>query len=211
MGCNYLSLPLIPASGAQVLIPSISFRNFAFCPRFVLVCVIYVFQDDFTGIGTIIWLALCQWINLEEHGLMNQLNLPLSDYITPTKQNTMKLWCWFWGIYWVQSCVRLFIQLQQQSMLTDPTQHPTMHRAANQYRTSVFCMDFTCKIREYEFGLQNTEIELCQFCHLKYCCQNKAYLFLGSNSVKFCGILCLKTFKYLFNHQNIQSSLFHMW
>ena len=34
---------------------------------------------------------------------------------------------------------------------------------------------------------------------------------LGSNSVKFCGILCLKTFKYLFNHQNIQSSLFHMW
>ena len=50
-------------------------------------------------------------------------------------------------------------------------------RAANQYRTSVFCTDFTCKIREYEFGLQNTEIELCQFCHLKYCCQNKAYLF----------------------------------
>ena len=34
---------------------------------------------------------------------------------------------------------------------------------------------------------------------------------LGSNSVKFGGILCLKPFKYLFNHQNIQSSLFHMW
>ena len=34
---------------------------------------------------------------------------------------------------------------------------------------------------------------------------------LGSKSVKICGILCLKTFKYLFNHQNIHSSLFHMW
>ena len=54
---------------------------------------------------------------------------------------------------------------------------PQYFRAANQYGTSVFCTDFTCKIREYEFGLQNTEIELCQFCHLKYCCQNKAYLF----------------------------------
>ena len=84
-------------------------------------------------------------------------------------------------------------------------------RAANQYGTSVFCTDFTCKIREYEFGLQNTEIVLCQFCHIKYCCQNKAYLVLGSKSVKICGILCLKTFKCLFNHQNIHSSLFHMW
>ena len=54
-------------------------------------------------------------------------------------------------------------------------------RAASQCRTSVFCMDFTCKIREYEFGLQNTEIELCQFCHIKYCCQNKAYLFWVTN------------------------------
>ena len=33
---------------------------------------------------------------------------------------------------------------------------------------------------------------------------------LGCKSVKICGFLCLKTFKYLFNHQNIQSSLFHM-
>ena len=33
---------------------------------------------------------------------------------------------------------------------------------------------------------------------------------LGCKSVKICGILCPKTFKYLFNHQNIQSSLFHM-
>ena len=33
---------------------------------------------------------------------------------------------------------------------------------------------------------------------------------LGCKSVKICGILCLKTFKFLFNHQNIQSSLFHM-
>ena len=83
-------------------------------------------------------------------------------------------------------------------------------RPANQYGISVFCTDFTCKIQEYEFGLQNAEIEFCQFCHLKYCCQNKAYLFLVAKSVKICGILCLKTFKYLFNHQNIQSSLFHM-
>ena len=34
-------------------------------------------------------------------------------------------------------------------------------RAANRYGISVFCTEFTCKIREYEFGLQNTEIELC--------------------------------------------------
>ena len=58
-------------------------------------------------------------------------------------------------------------------------------RAANQYGTSVFCTDFTCKIREYEFGLQNTEIELCQFCHIKYCCQNKAYLFWVANQSRF--------------------------
>ena len=58
-------------------------------------------------------------------------------------------------------------------------------RAANQYGISVFCTDFTCKIREYEFGLENTEIELCQFCHLKYCCQNKAYLFWVANQSGF--------------------------
>ena len=58
-------------------------------------------------------------------------------------------------------------------------------RAANQYGTSGFCTDFTCQIREYEFGLQNTEIELCQFCHIKYCCQNKAYLFWVANQSRF--------------------------
>ena len=83
-------------------------------------------------------------------------------------------------------------------------------RAANQYGTSVFCTDFTCKIREYEFGLQNTEIELCQFCHLRSLLPEQSLPVLGSKSVKICGILCLKTFKYLFNHQNIHSSLFHM-
>ena len=65
-------------------------------------------------------------------------------------------------------------------------------RAANQYGTSVFCTDFTCKIREYEFGLQNTEIELCQFCHIKYCCQNKAYLFWVANQSRFVVFYALK-------------------
>ena len=65
-------------------------------------------------------------------------------------------------------------------------------RAAKQYGISVFCTDFTCKIREYEFGLQNTEIELCQFCHLKYCCQNKAYLFWIANQSGFVAFYALK-------------------
>ena len=65
-------------------------------------------------------------------------------------------------------------------------------RAANRYGISVFCMEFTCKIREYEFGLQNTEIELCQFCHIKYCCQNKAYLFWVANQSIFVEFYALK-------------------
>ena len=68
----------------------------------------------------------------------------------------------------------------------------TLHRAANQYGISVFCTDFTCKIREYEFGLKNTEIELCQFCHLKYCCQNKAYLFWVANQSGFVAFYALE-------------------
>ena len=68
----------------------------------------------------------------------------------------------------------------------------TLHRAANQYGISVFCTDFTCKIREYEFGLENTEIELCQFCHLKYCCQNKAYLFWVANQSGFVAFYALE-------------------
>ena len=65
-------------------------------------------------------------------------------------------------------------------------------RAANQYGISVFCTDFTCKIREYEFGLENTEIELCQFCHFKYCCQNKAYLFWVANQSGFVAFYALE-------------------
>ena len=65
-------------------------------------------------------------------------------------------------------------------------------RAANQYGISVFCTDFTCKIREYEFGPENTEIELCQFCHLKYCCQNKAYLFWVANQSGFVAFYALE-------------------
>ena len=65
-------------------------------------------------------------------------------------------------------------------------------RAANQYGTSIFCTDFTCKIREYEFGLQNTEIELCQFHHLSYYCQNKAYLFWVTNQSRFVVFYALK-------------------
>ena len=70
--------------------------------------------------------------------------------------------------------------------------HDYINRAANQYKTSVFCMDFTCKIREYEFGLQNMEIELCQFCHLRYYCQNKAYLFWVANQSRFVVFYALK-------------------
>ena len=70
--------------------------------------------------------------------------------------------------------------------------HLKIGRAANQYGTSVFCTDFTCKIREYEFGLQNTEIELSQFCHLKYCCQNKAYLFWIAIQSSFVAFYALK-------------------
>ena len=69
---------------------------------------------------------------------------------------------------------------------------PTLYRAANRYGISVFCTEFTCKIREYEFGLQNTEIELCQFCHIKYCCQNKAYLFWVANQSRFVAFYALK-------------------
>ena len=68
----------------------------------------------------------------------------------------------------------------------------TIIRAANRYGISVFCTEFTCKIREYEFGLQNTEIELCQFCHIKYCCQNKAYLFWVANQSRFVAFYALK-------------------
>ena len=66
------------------------------------------------------------------------------------------------------------------------------YRADNRYGISVFCTEFTCKIREYEFGLQNTEIELCQFCHIKYCCQNKAYLFWVANLSRFVAFYALK-------------------
>ena len=69
---------------------------------------------------------------------------------------------------------------------------PWNHRAANRYGISVFCTDFTCKIREYEFGLENTEIELCQFCHLKYCCQNKAYLLWVANQSVFVAFYALE-------------------
>ena len=68
----------------------------------------------------------------------------------------------------------------------------SLDRAANRYGISVFCTEFTCKIREYEFGLQNTEIELCQFCHIKYCCQNKAYLFWVANQSRFVAFYALK-------------------
>ena len=77
--------------------------------------------------------------------------------------------------------------------------------------TCLVCTDFTCKIRQYEFGLQNTEIELCRFCHVKVLLPEQSLPVLGSKSVKICSILCLKTLKYLFNHQNIQFSIFHMW
>ena len=68
-----------------------------------------------------------------------------------------------------------------------------IYRVANQYGTSVFCTDFTCKIREYNFGLQNMEIELCQFCFIKYCCQSNAYLFWVAIQSSFVAFYALKT------------------
>ena len=85
--------------------------------------------------------------------------------------------------YWTKIVYYLFTQ-------TSPVAHTS--RAANRYGISVFCTEFTCKIREYEFGLQNTEIELCQFCHIKYCCQNKAYLFWVANQSRFVAFYALK-------------------
>ena len=83
--------------------------------------------------------------------------------------------------------------------------------AANKYGIFVFCKEFTCKIREYEFGLQNTEIELCQFCHWKNCGQNKAYLFWVANQSRFVAFYALRPSNTSLITKNIQSSLFHMW
>ena len=72
----------------------------------------------------------------------------------------------------------------------------------------------------YGFYMQNTGVRIwptkygnwaLSVLSLKVLLSEQSLPVLGSNSVKFGGILCLKPFKYLFNHQNIQSSLFHMW
>ena len=102
---------------------------------------------------------------------------------------------------WSQHWFRLWLGAVWQQAITWSVDPDLCHhmaspdhndRAANQYGTSVFCTDFTCKIREYEFGLQNTEIELCQFCHLRYYCQNKAYLFWVANQSRFVVFYALK-------------------
>ena len=95
--------------------------------------------------------------------------------------------------HYLNQCWLIISSVQWLSSKDNPTRDTSaINRAANQYGTSVFCMDFTCKIREYEFGLQNTEIELSQFCHIKYCCQNKAYLFWVANQSRFVVFYALK-------------------
>ena len=71
----------------------------------------------------------------------------------------------------------------------------------------------------YGFYMQNTGVRIwprkygnwaLSVLSLKVLLPEQSLLVLGSKSVRICGILCLRTFKYLFNHQNIQSSLSHM-
>ena len=71
----------------------------------------------------------------------------------------------------------------------------------------------------YGFYMQNTGVRIwpskygnwaLSVLSLKILLPEQSLHVLGSKSVKICGILCFKTFKYLFNHQNIHSSLFHM-
>ena len=70
----------------------------------------------------------------------------------------------------------------------------------------------------YGFYMQNTGVRIwprkygnwaLSVLSLKVLLPEQSLPVLGSKSVRICGILCLRTFKYLFNHQNIQSSLFH--
>ena len=72
----------------------------------------------------------------------------------------------------------------------------------------------------YGFYMQNTGVRIwptkygnwaLSVLSLKVLLSEQNLPVLDSKSVRICGILCLKTFKYLFNHQNIQSSLFYMW
>ena len=71
----------------------------------------------------------------------------------------------------------------------------------------------------YGFYMQNTGVRIwprkygnwaLSVLSLKVLLPEQSLPVLGSKSVRICGILCLRTFKYPFNHQNIQSSLFHM-
>ena len=71
----------------------------------------------------------------------------------------------------------------------------------------------------YGFYMQNTGVRIwprkygnwaLSVLSLKVLLPEQSLPVLGSKSVRICGILCLRTSKYLFNHQNIQSSLFHM-
>ena len=103
---------------------------------------------------------------------------------------------WWWGSsdwtmqYWISQL--LYSHMESEIELVKFLLNSSCFRAANQYGTSVFCTDFTCKLREYEFGLQNTEIELCQYCRLRYYCQNKAYLFWVANQSRFVVFYALK-------------------
>ena len=122
-------------------------------------------------------------------------NSPVPVNSPGTKVSDAELRCFFdlrrWINDWVNNCEAGDLR-RHHGHYDANVMFQNIHRAANRYGISVFCTDFTCKIREYEFGLENTEIELCQFCHLKYCCQNKAYLFWVANQSVFVAFYALE-------------------
>ena len=48
----------------------------------------YILQLQFAGIGIIIWLPQCQWINAEEYGQTDHMNILRTDIYTTIKQYT---------------------------------------------------------------------------------------------------------------------------
>ena len=89
--------------------------------------------------------------------------------------------------------------------------------------TALHCIQGCQPVRNfrilYGFYMQNTGVRIwprkygnwaLSVLSLKVLLPEQSLPVLGSKSVRICGILCLRTFKHLFNHQNIQSSLFHM-
>ena len=75
---------------------------------------------------------------------------------------------------------------------------------------SIFYMDFTCKVWECQFGLKIWKLSSVSS-FTESTVRKQSLPVICWISVRICGILCLETPKYLFDHQSIQSSPFHMW